>query len=85
MIPGLPYTQLALGAGALLGLLVLCWACYRWGRSAERAKALQGVLEAERRINRAVELARADPVRVDTDWLKGSQAGSPPTPKAPPP
>ena len=78
---GLPTAQLA-GAGALLLLVVaLCWAAYRWGRSAERAKGLKLVLEAEREMKGAVDRARESPVRVDAEWLKGSRAGTPPVPK----
>ena len=80
----MPYGQLALGAGALLLLAAVCWASYRWGWKAHEAKVLKTVLEAERRMGSAVAHARADPVRVDLDWLKGPRAGTPPKPKAPP-
>lgn len=74
----LPYTQLALGSAVLLLLAALMFGAYRWGRSAERAKGLKRVLEAEREMKGAVDRARESPVRVDADWLKGTRARTPP-------
>ena len=70
MIPGLPYTQLALGAVILLLLVAYGWAMKRWGRSAEQARMRAKVLQIEREVHGAVGTARETPVKVDDEWLR---------------
>lgn len=83
-MPPLPYTQLAVGGAAVLLLAALCWAFYRWGRSAEHAKALKIILDAERKMQGAVEKARADPLRVDRSWVRRGSGSTPEPPSVPP-
>ena len=69
-MPGLPYTQLALGAVVLVLLGLYGWAMRRWGWKAHEAKTLKIVLDAERRVTESLEIARREPLVVDRDWLR---------------
>ena len=81
MIPGLPYAQV-IGAGALVLLVIgLCWACYRWGWKANEAKTLKMVLDTERRVTEAMEVARRRPLAVDREWMQ--RGSGPPGPSEP--
>ena len=70
MIPGIPYTQLALGAVIFVLLGLYGWAMRRWGWKAHEAKTLKIVLDAERRVTEAMEVARRQPLIVDAEWLQ---------------
>lgn len=88
MIPGIPYTQLALGAVIFVLLVLYGWAMRRWGWKAHEAKTLKIVLDAERRVTEAMDVARREPLRLNSEWLRrgsGPPATSGPLPPAPPP
>lgn len=75
-MPGLPYTQLALGAVVLALLVLYGWAMRRWGWKSHEAKTLKIVLDAERRVTEALEVARREPLALDREWLRSG--GGPP-------
>ena len=71
----------------LFGVLVVCvvvvWVAGRsTGRSKEKAAVQAAILETERKVHDAVDKARASPVRVDANWMRGSRAGTSPVDKS---
>lgn len=69
-MPPLPYAQIFLGTVLLALLVAIVLAAYRWGWKAHEAKTLKIVLDAERRVTEAMELARREPLTLDSEWLR---------------